>query len=108
MKEIKLKYTVYGIYDDNDCLKYVGCTQMKLKTRLQQLLFDAKYFRRKDQHYFFFKEYKDKGEKPIIKVIKRFSDPVEAGKYEYELIIETPNLINRSKRNQKIYQGYKG
>lgn len=107
--EIELKYTVYGIYDNNDCLKYVGCTQMKLKTRLQQFFYDAAhYFLRKDTHYLFFKEYTDKGEKPTIKSIRHFSDPKEAGAYEYKLITETPNLINRSKRKQKIYQGYKG
>lgn len=106
--EIELKYTVYGIYDNNDCLKYVGCTQMKLKTRLQQFIYNAKYFLIKDTHYYFLNGYKDSEKKPIIKAIKKFSDPKEAGAFEYKLIIETPNLINRSKSKQKIYQGYKG
>ena len=99
--EIKLKYTVYGIYDDDGRLKYIGCTKIKLSTRLCNLLSGSTYGGRMDSYAKFFIQYINKGKRPIIKALKSFSNPKEAGEFEYKLIIETPNLINRSKRKQK-------
>lgn len=105
---MKTKYVVYGIYDDADDIKYIGCTKQNLDLRLYQLLQEVNQF--KDQNrgvpfFEFFVKYIRQNRKPLIKKIKSFYNPKKAGEYEYELMINIPDLINRTNHKHQIYQG---
>ena len=106
----RIKYIVYGIYDNAGHLKYIGCTHQDLNLRLYQILQEVNQF--KDQNrgvpfFEFFSNYIGQNKKPLIKEIKSFYNPKKAGEFEYELMTITPNIVNRTIHKHKIYQGCK-
>lgn len=97
-------YKVYGIYDENGNLKYVGCTKGEVRKRVMTHISESSYceFRKSAYSIFFNQFYKTK-KLPEFKTIAEFSNPHDAGDFECMLQDQNKGLVNKVK-----YKGRNG